>query len=198
MVIPDHYNSYSILAVDPGINYTGIAIYKLDYSTQQIISIDALTLETSKLIDVSGLDEEFFSASIVKLYKLTSCIDSLINTINPAVVACESPFYNRAFPRAYAVLLSIVNNIRDAVIKYNLNVPFITIEPLLVKKIVGAGYSHGKIEVKDAIGNIDVITNNLIPSLQFLDEHAIDAIAVGYSYIVRHTFLECGLTLKLV
>jgi Holliday junction resolvasome RuvABC endonuclease subunit len=185
LIMPVNYNNIRLLGIDPGVNNTGIAIFDLDFFHKKILSIEAYTLVNSKLPNYTGLDEEFFPERTVKLYKLKAAINYVLNSVNPCIVACESPFYNRLRPMAYGSLLEVLNAIHVSIIEYNHNVQFYTIEPLLVKKTIGAGMMKGKVDVKDSMLKRNDIMSVLKNNIDALDEHSIDAIAVGYSFLAR-------------
>lgn len=180
---PEHYNCYKLLAIDPGVNNCGLAVFNIDYQTNEIVSVDAHTAISAKMDDTTTLYEELYSERTVKLYKLTDYLNRIMVEVNPAIVVCESPFYNRLRPMAYGSLLEVLNSIYTTIINYNNNVPFFTVEPLLVKKTVGAGMQTGKLDVKQAISRIDSIMSTLVTDLEGLDEHSVDAMAVGYTYL---------------
>jgi Holliday junction resolvasome RuvABC endonuclease subunit len=183
LLTPEHYNCYKLLAIDPGVNNCGLAVFDVDYRTNEIVSVDAHTVISAKLNDTTTLYEDLYSERTIKLYKLMDRISEIIVSVNPAIVVCESPFYNRLRPMAYGSLLEVLSSIHSVIINYNNNVPFFTVEPLLVKKTVGAGMQTGKLDVKQSIARIEPIMSVLVPDLEGLDEHSVDAMAVGYTYL---------------
>lgn len=183
LMIPEHFKIYKIVSIDPGLNNLGIAIFDLDYSTRTIVRIEAFTLVNEKLQDDSGLDEETHSERSIKLMKLRNVIQELMYNIRPCMVACESPFYSSFRPTAYAALVEVIRMIQLAIIDFNVNIPFYQVEPLLVKKHIGAGMTKGKIDVKLAVNNKPELMNVLVNDINRLDEHSIDAIAVGYTFL---------------
>ena len=84
---------------------------------------------------------------------------------------------------AYGALLEVLTIIHSAILEYNYGILFKKIEPLLVKKCVGAGTMKGKLDVKACIKKIPIVMNVLVNDIEHLDEHAIDAIAIGYSFL---------------
>lgn len=183
LIVPSSFNTYRIMSIDPGLNNCGVASYEMEYGTNRVLSIDAFTLVIDKVRDISGLDDETFSERVIKLYKLKEALKQVFQIYNPSQVVCESPFFNRFRPTAYSALVEVLNVIRSSVIEYNMNIHFSTIEPLLIKKIVGAGMMKGKLDVKDAVSKNEFIMARLIKHLDTLDEHAIDAIAIGFSFL---------------
>ena len=183
IIVPEGFSNYKMLSIDPGLNNTGIAIFEIDYNTKIINSIEAYTILTNKLYNNTGLDEEFFTERKIKLYKLKRAIQEILILKNPCIVACESPFFNPMRPMAYGALLEVLSIIHSSIIEYNSNIPFISVEPLLVKKIIGAGMMKGKLDVKEAVKNNKSIISKLRNNIELLDEHSIDAIAVGYTFL---------------
>jgi len=183
LILPDQYKIYRLIGIDPGINNTGISVFNIDYMTNKILNIEAFTIVNDKLFDKTGLDSEYYTERTIKLYKLKAAIQHILMIFNPAIVACESPFYNRFRPTAFSSLLEVLNMIHSSIIEYNVNIPFHTVEPLYVKKIVGAGMMKGKADVKLAIKNINEILLATVNNIDELDEHSVDAIAVGYAFL---------------
>jgi len=183
LILPYSFSTYKILGIDPGLNNTGISVFEIDYQTKNILAITAFTLVNNRLPDYTGLDDEIYNERTIKLYKLKDAIKQVVININPSAIACESPFYNRLCPMAYGALLETLNVMKSAVIEVNTNIPFTTVEPLLVKKTVGAGMTTGKLDMKDAISKNNIIMSVLSSDMNLLDEHSIDAIGVAYTYL---------------
>ena len=183
IVIPDNYYSYRFIALDPGLNHTGVAIYEIDSLQRCISSIQAYTIHPDLLPNLSGLDPEYYNDRIIKQHKLYLELYSLIERVQPFAVVCESPFYNRFRPMAYGALLETLAYIQRAVLDYNPNIFFKTIEPLAVKKAVGAGMMKGKIDVKFCVENNPEIMSKMQTDIDLLDEHAIDSLAIGFCFI---------------
>ncbi len=182
LIIPDYYQTYNILSVDPGLNRTGVSCYTLNQNNE-VLSIESQTLFSEHLRDNVVTDEDYFTERVIKLQKLRHAFHYLIRTTQACVIVCESPFYNRFRPMAYGALLEVLSMIQMSILDINVNIPFRTVEPLLVKKTIGAGMMKGKIDVKHCVGNNSLIMSVLRNSLDMLDEHAIDSIAVGYTFL---------------
>lgn len=188
LIIPDHYRTYRIMGIDPGLNNTGVSTFDVEAGTDRIVAISAFTLINDKLVNHTGLDEETHTERYIKLYKLKHALQMALAYTGPCWVACEAPFYNRLRPTAYAPLVEVVNQLYAALIEFNPNIGFTLFPPLTVKKIVGArsiknDTEKGKIEVKDAIQRVPEIMSVLQTPIQTLSEHAIDSIAVGYTWV---------------
>lgn len=185
LTIPDNFYNYNYLAIDPGLNNTGIAIFNMNYKTLELNSIHAFTIVTDKLRDNTVLDNDIYSDRMIKLWKIRSAMIEVLTVYCPANIVCESPFFNRFRPTAYASLVEVLSVFNSVIVEYNPNIMFEPIAPLLVKKTVGAGMETGKLDVKDSIKRIPYIMNILMNNVEYLDEHSIDAIAIGYTYFLR-------------
>lgn len=186
LIIPDSFKHYVLVGIDPGLNTTGISKFIIDFYTNNILHIEAFTITNDKLLDTTSLYDNIYSDRLLKLYKLKEALTRIVSIINPCLIACESPFYNRFRPMAYGSLLETVRIIHSAVMEYNINIPFTMVEPLLVKKVIGAGMMKGKVDVKLAVNNRPELISVLTNDINTLDEHSIDAIAVGYAYYNKY------------
>jgi len=181
LYIPESYNRFNLVGLDPGINFTGVSVYTLDHGV--IESIRAFTIRpnpkdgrVSEAIDIVG--ERY-----IKLKSLSLTIESICNFYNPSVVVCEGPFYSRFRPMAYASLVETLSFIRNGVYSHDPYIEIPIIQPLLIKKTIGAGIMSGKVDVTRAITNKRCIMDKLTNPLDSLDEHSQDAIAIMYTYL---------------
>lgn len=172
----------TLLAIDPGLNNTGVAVFKLNLDPFEIVSINALTLQAQRLIDTSGLDDEDYAERAHKRYSMAHALKSIIVRENPSAIACESPFFDRRKPSSFAVLTEVLITYYDTAVKVNPAVRFSYVEPLLVKKILGVAGQKGKEPVRESMEKQDFLSK-LTQRLDDLDEHAVDAIGVGITYI---------------
>lgn len=183
LIIPDSYRFYRIIGIDPGSMHTGFSVFEIDTVMRRIHSIEAFTLHLEQLVNRTGLDDEYFGDRLIRLMKLKYGVCDFVSRIRPWAVACESPFYNRRRPMAYGVLLETLSYIHAAVMEVDTRIFFKTIEPLIVKQSVGAGIQKGKIDMRYCVENNIEIMQVLNSDIDLLDEHSIDAIGVGYSFI---------------
>lgn len=186
--IPEQYSTYRLMGLDPGLNNTGVSIYDISYQTGEILRIEAFTLANDKLPNHTGIDEDFATERTIKLYKLKSALLWSLSHYNPAYVVSEAPFYSPLMPMAFGALTEVVCIIHSSILAWNPNIGFHTVPPLLVKKLVGTkavknDTVKGKELVKQGVMNIPEIMNVLVTPIETLSEHAIDAIAVGYTLI---------------
>lgn len=189
LVIPAHYNSARILAIDPGLHHTGMAILEFDTRTGVISRIQANTFNTDRLRQYTGLDEEISGVKRVLIQRLCMTATAMIREHDPWAVACEAPFYNRFRPNAFGVLTEVVANVSMACSLSNPYIPFELLAPQLVKKSIGTAGKKGKEPVAIALKSIPEIANAMTVSIDSLDEHSIDAIAVGYCMLKFRLFV---------
>jgi Holliday junction resolvasome RuvABC endonuclease subunit len=181
--IPNQFKTYKVLSIDPGLNRTGIAVYTVDMELRKAVSLEAFTLVNEKLKNGLEFEEEYHPERIFKLYRLKDAFTEVIKKYNPSAVVCESPFYSSFRPSAYASLVEVISHLHDCIINYNHNTLFRTVEPMVVKKTVGATLTSNKGSVKDALLVIPDVMDVLTVDINNLDEHAIDAMAIGYTFL---------------
>jgi Holliday junction resolvasome RuvABC endonuclease subunit len=189
LIVPEEKFIYRLMSIDPGLNNTGVAIYEINSKLGTINSINVITIITDKVDNKSGLYSDNYSERDIKLYKLKDNIKSLLSYYNPYIVICESPFYSSFRPSAYAALLEVISIIKSSIIEYNINIQFTTIEPLLVKKIVGSGATKGKLDIKSCIENNYLIMSKLIKNINLMNEHEIDALAIGWGFLKTYKLI---------
>jgi len=182
LTIPDSYKTYTVMGIDPGINFTGISIYTLT-NYNELLSIEAFTVHP----DVSDIrnseDIDVVGERYLKLNSLMHSIESICDMYHPSVVVCEGPFYSRFRPMAYASLVETLAYIKQGIYRYDTFISVIVVQPLLIKKIIGAGIMDGKVDVTRAIAARKSLISVMMQDLHSLDEHSQDAIAISYTYL---------------
>lgn len=192
---PENYHLFRLMAADPGLNNTGVAEIIFNLDTNKIESIYAETLMNDYLIQDTGVSLDRHTERTHKLLVMKQGFGGFAEDFGAQAVACEAPFFSSLRPMAYGYLLEVVNNLREAVIEHNPEITFTEIPPLSVKSCIGAkaianDTLKGKEVVKLAIQQIPEIMEALVIDFELLTEHAIDAIAVGYSYLLMNGFIK--------
>lgn len=183
LIRPDNLNDYGVICgIDPGTNHLGFAVLNYSIMDGSITAISAWTVNSNHLHTSNDIIIDTHGERIYKLIKQKENLLRLFKLHMPNLICCESPFFNRLSPMAYGALTEVVMCIHTAAIEYSPDIPFLTYEPSTIKKAVGAGAIVDKHKVKIAM--------QLIPELQcvdlnLIDEHAIDAIAVCYTALVK-------------
>lgn len=199
--------------IDPGTDTLGYAIVELDPSTLKI-SLDYVetfraSKATRKLPDLSDL----LGNRGVRLNWHTQNLTEMFKHHKPHTVTVESPFLGR-FATAFEALIECRSAIRKAMLEYSETITMELIDPLSVKSAMGAlkplapkkkgkrrkkkTTGKTKEEIKAALKRIkDVDWGEY--SLDDLDEHSIDAVAVALYrvYILRDMLQKEKTNLKL-
>lgn len=177
------YLRYRVLAIDPGSSFFGVACYEMDAQTNQIVSLTATTWRADKLMDSSELDENQYPNRQLRRYRLRRELEQLLGTFQPSVVVYETPFFDRTKPLAFQALVEIMTMVIDTVTQSNPNIQFERIEPQAVKKALNIAGKKGKEVVQEAVELVPEIMQHFPEGLCDLDDNAIDAVAVGWSYV---------------
>lgn len=184
------YEKLCLMAIDPGLNNTGIAIFQLDLKPVKIVSIEAWTIQADKLIDDCGLDDEDFIERLHKRHNLGHALRGILKNYQPSWVVSESPFFDRFRPGSFAILTEVMTTILDTIVATDPGIRFSVVEPLVVKKVLGVAGQKGKEVVRDAMAKQTTLLSVLKTPLETLSEHAIDAIGVGYAFLLKKSDLK--------
>jgi Holliday junction resolvasome RuvABC endonuclease subunit len=186
----------NVFSLDPGTTNLGLANITYDLKTKSILSVWAHTLNSDKLPHFDEFDLENHTDRAERIYRLAMGAVKFMDLFSPHILVCEAPFFNRLRPGAYSALVECITTIRMCVNQVRPDIPFNMIEPTLIKKIVGANKVAKKDNIKDqvkeavlsnlAISSTLNLDNRLYKTGQDLDEHSIDAIAIGYSFLKLH------------
>jgi len=163
-----------ILGVDPSTNFIGMALFTIDDKTLDIINIEPFTYSLDKpavshmpnyVVDrLLRLDKEFYE------YVRNNNIDWL---------AIEAGFINRLRPAAFGPLSKSIHTLESAFIRATNTRNITEYAPTLVKSYLKTESGTKEDMLKAVAGNKELNKYILGQS-----EHAIDAIAIGYSRIL--------------
>lgn len=182
-------NHFTLISIDPGLNNVGVAIFEIDTQPFKIASIQAFTLKSERLIDDSCLDDDDHMERLHKRYTIGKALRRILEDHKPDIVASESPFFDRRKPGSFQILTEVLTTIFDTIVAHNPLTRFSMVPPQLAKAVLGVAGQKGKEVVREAMEKQTEITSVLQNPLELIDEHAIDAIAVGYTWIVRKSGL---------
>lgn len=185
MVIDSEERYYQrIVSTDPGTNTLGVAV--LQIRDGKLYVEHAATFLIGKLATAYPIIIEYHGEKIAKLHAITECITTLLRAWQPTWIASEGPYLGR-FPRAFAALVECVDAIRRAVISYDSFTGLSVTDPATVKKSVGVnGKSGDKELMRAAIAAHPLLVFTDAVNIDALDEHSIDAIAVGVCFYITH------------
>lgn len=192
-------NIYRIIAIDPGTVTLGFAVVDVNIDDLSIIVEDVFTFNAGKYFKTKDQYKEIFGSRTSRLNFLSERIYEQLAKYEPDCVIAESS-YLAVNVTSFASLIECKVFIQDAVIKYDEALPLELIDPLTVKYGIGALKRLTKeelklrrknknkvkpVDTKLAVRNkleslIDLLWQTGLPPLQYLDEHSVDAISIGY------------------
>lgn len=183
--IPDSYQNFKIVAIDPGLNNIGVAVFDFQANPLAIKRIYATTLKEERVINHVCFDDDYVPDRTIKRGRMVEGVMKFIRTNDPVVLVSESPFFDRRKPGSFAILTEVINDIFKSVLEYNNNIRLAVVEPLLVKHTLHVAGQKGKEVVRESMAKMPEIIEILETPISDLDEHAIDAVGVGYTYFTR-------------
>ncbi len=180
------------MAIDPGLNNIGIAIFDVDATKEAPTSLTAFTVLVEKAQDTSGFDDQDVIARQHKLETIKNLFAKILKDYKPEVVFCESPFFDPRKPNAFEALVQVMLKIFEALSEYDKNLTLERFSPQEVKKTFNISGKLGKDIVKEAVSKCEELKPLLPEDFEFYSEHAIDATAVGFTGIMvrRHRLKE--------
>lgn len=167
------------LSIDPGTTMLGTTINAITMDNQWVVLHSCTTniglvvrhSFPTELIEIHG--ERFFKNMTCGNVVNKMATDWLVNS-----VVSESPYMGR-FALAFAALTECMHSIRNALYQVDPNRLLHTIDPSSIKKCVGvSGKSGDKNLMRNAVSTL---AGSMV-NIDYLDEHAIDSIAVGYAW----------------
>lgn len=205
--------SYRACGIDPGTDTLGYAIVSMDIDTLKItlerVDTYHAAKATRKLPDLSDL----LGPRSVRLNWHQRNLTEQFRADVPHSITVESPFLGR-FATAFEALIECRTSIRRAVLDFHDGMTMELIDPISVKKAMGAlppplpkvkgrrkRRVKNKAKTKDliraALNRIKDVDWNGI-DLKDLDEHSIDAVAVALYrvYLVRDILTKDKTNLK--
>lgn len=177
----DADDTFFLMSIDPGTSTLGFCLYKIHVETLEIVDIFAWTVDATRLAyyrdDVAEIHGEKFARIIAHKKNLAN----VLSFYAPLIVVCETPFFNRLRPSAGGPLFELYATIEQTVFEWDHCKPLYGVDPRTVKKNVKA---QGN-KKPDMIAAMVKIPELQCANLDLLDEHAIDAVAVGYTKILE-------------
>lgn len=170
-----------IFSIDPGTNNLGFAMCEVSPDFNTLTVVDATTVKLMKLLNREEQSRaEYFGDKIAKLHLIRKAVARYADAWEPLALVSETPYMGQ-FAQAYGALMECYCSIRLGIADYNKSMILHGIDPSTVKCSVGVnGKSNDKNLMRIALTKLPDLILNV--SLWELDEHAIDAIAVNYSY----------------
>lgn len=178
--LPSNFSRIAtIVGIDPGTTCLGFATIDYDVETFEIVSCYAETLHGEKLPGSEWLGS-LYGDRFKRIEAYRDTLTRRFRSIEPVIIASESPFINVKRPAAYGALTEIVYAIKLAVVEYSHWRPLHLLPPSMVKNAVGAKGGADKDGVKNALRKITQIVTTATCDFEALDQHSIDALSVAY------------------
>lgn len=185
LVLPQQFIDPCLCSIDPGTNCLGFTHLVFESETLAAKRFHSTTFKAETILGGQfGIVSQSHSERMEKIMLHKDNLLRLFQFYQPSVIACEAPFYNRLRPGAYGPLVEVIMAVKMAALEYDPLVPMIMYEPSIVKKTIRAGYIASKDVVKESILNTEELRNIATQDLTLLDEHSIDSLAVGYTYLL--------------
>lgn len=180
LTVPFGVSKYRVCAIDPGTDTMGLVVLDVDLLTCELDLVSAYTSSGLRMSRKAPDGFTIHGDRWAKLFMHERNILQWLWTYQPNALICESPFLGR-FPQAFESLVECKATIRRALTQYDAFMPLETIDPPSAKSAVGALVKKGSKEnVKESILKLNDLINKTGVPLETMDEHTIDAIAVGY------------------
>lgn len=170
----------TIIGIDPGSETLGVAVITFDIDSMKIVNTQAKTFIGSRIVDIDNWQGEIHGDRLGRIQAHKRNLLSIFINAVPISIACESPFYSQRRPSAFGVLMEVLTAIREAVLEYDSWKSLFIIDPPTVKKAVGAAGNGDKHKVREKVISLKELCYLGETSIEELDEHSIDAIAVAY------------------
>lgn len=184
LVLPVDYHSFRIISIDPGTLLMGLAFLEVDFHSRKILQAQAYTWQVEKLEHVQVLDEDIYKPIDIRIQQIKDNFTAVVQEFRPACVVCERPFFNSRTPSAFASILKVLEAVRNCIVHHNAGIPFILLEPMVVKKVVGAALTSDKSEVTKGLLAMECLKHlPIYQELPELPKDATDALAVGVAYL---------------
>lgn len=173
----------NVIGIDPGSTHVGIARINFNLETGQITNSDAWSINGAKLAGKDSWLSSLYGDRYARIHAIKLELIRIFYCDQPAYIASESPFINAKFPAAGMALVEVLSAIKEAICEYDFQQQLLLIPPSNVKNAIGVGGGENKISMLQAIMKLpDLCYSGIIP-IHLLDEHAVDALAVGYRQV---------------
>lgn len=187
---------FTILGVDPGSTTMGIAALRVNIADLAITDASLTTIHALQLDSGRATNDwmlETHSARSMRLRELAWMLGQHLVIERPLFVVSEAPFFNPRNPNAYQVLVETMKVIENAVYAWNPWRPLYRIETTVAKKAVMPSDSNLLAQFKAIKDNKEKVSFSVkhhselsrLVNFDLHDEHAIDALIVAYTQLVR-------------
>lgn len=173
-----------IMSIDPGTNSTGVSILSVDYPTVKVIFAE--TIKADRLMSNYSYIEQIHGSRYARIIATADRIAHLLTIYPIDAIVSESPYMGR-FAQSFAALTELISEIRNRIFCFDNGLFLDTIDPSTVKKFMGVkGTSGDKDLMRKALNNKFLLYDDYLKPAEF-DEHTVDSICVGLSYVDKIT-----------
>lgn len=174
------------MAIDPGSQCMGVAMIDFDCINKSIIRTHAFTL-VAKRLEINSSFDETFGNRLARIEALRGALAYHFCQYQPNITICESPFIGMSQPQAYGALTETICAVREALATFDPFQTLYSIDPPSAKIGVGAPGNAKKDVMLQRVCSLAPALNFVggLSTLATLDEHSIDAIAIGYTMFNR-------------
>lgn len=187
--LPEAPPFYRIISIDPGTDTMGLAWFDLNLATFEAHLRDAQTLKAGKLVRDLPFVAETLGERHARLQTHANALCNIFYQVQPHCIISEAAYMGR-FVQAFESLVEFLYMLRSVVFQYDPSLALETVDSPTAKNAVGAPGKRPKgmdpKAYKAHIGECVVQTLQqskiqVAPqiNLMALDEHSVDAIAVG-------------------
>lgn len=171
---------YRIISIDPGSNMCGMSVLKLNTLTLEIEIEFVSTFFRKEVLKGREGDVEKWGERVIRNLGYAQILKRLLDKYDPNAVFCEAAFAHRI--QTFKVITEQSALFTSICYNYSREVPFNTFSPSEVKANMGVDGRSGDKTLMTAALKLRKFHGNVV-DLDVLDEHSIDAIAVGLKHI---------------
>lgn len=188
LVMPPTTRPFTVMGIDPGTSTLGVSILSWDLRSPRYRVEQAFTLKATNNTQGYGAIEELHGGRMARLQQHHDEVLYWLHCIRPQAVIAESPYQGR-FAQTFAALTECLAIVRQALMAYDSHLPLYQVEPNVAKQSAGVDLSamRRSKDKKEIVRTALATRTDIIwgVSLDSMDEHAVDATAVGLHYF-RH------------
>lgn len=177
----------TIMSIDPASGFMGLTVSEYDLASRRLHLVESITVNTNRLFTTSVA--ELYSTvapNFIKLHLISKLLANYIQVYDPHVLVHEATYCNPRLVTAFRSLTRFEMMIQNICLNMPHNLPVKVFEATKIKKCVGAkGGDKNLVKrgVLRLINDGEIIPHNV--EIALLDEHAIDSIAIGYTYAIE-------------
>jgi Holliday junction resolvasome RuvABC endonuclease subunit len=183
MLVP-YTNCVNIMSIDPASGSMGLTLSEYDLDTHQFHLIESSTINTDRLLSSAIIDTySTVSPNFIRLHLIAKLLEKKIREYDPHILVHEAAYCNPRLVTAFRSLTRFESMIQMLTLSMPYALPVKVIEATKIKKEVGAKGGDKNLVKRGILRLID--DGAIIPhhvNINTLDEHAIDSIAIGYTY----------------